>query len=136
MHESGENFGVTTGRFSEIWKRRGMKVNAGKSSVVKRWKRKYDWYVSSLLEHVSKFKYLVFMNQVQMELTDCTKEANERKVEKVDQIDCEYEGVRLKFARVLHESLLVPDLVRQWCEGRKYLEPATESIEHSVRMYA
>ena len=40
MHESGENFGVTTGRFSEIWKRRGMKVNAGKSSVVKRWKRK------------------------------------------------------------------------------------------------
>ena len=60
--ESKENLGTMVGRFVELCKKRGLKVNADKSKMMvlngeERWE--CDIYVDGIrLEHISEFKYL------------------------------------------------------------------------------
>ena len=63
--ESEEDLGAMMGRFVEVCRRRGLKVNPGKRKVmVLCGKEGLDckvWADGIRLEHVSEFKYLVFI---------------------------------------------------------------------------
>ena len=83
-----------------------------------------DIYVKGIrLEHVSEFKYLGFvLDELGTNVAECSRKvASERKVAGAIRSLINARDLQLEYARVLHETLLVPALiygVRQ-CYGKR-----------------
>ena len=115
--ESKEELRAMVGRFAELCRRRGLKVNAGKRNVMVlngEEELEGDVHVEGIrLGHVSEFKYLgCVLEESGTDGAECSRKVvSGRKVAVatrtlVNTMDLQYE-----FVRVLHETLLVPVLI-------------------------
>ena len=112
--ESEEDLRVMVRRFADVCRRRGLKVNAGKSKmVVLNGEEGLECEVCVdriHLEHVSKLKYLVcVMDESGIDDAECNRKvAGGRKVAGAIMCLVNTRSLQLECAMVLHESLLVP----------------------------
>ena len=99
---------VMVGRFDEVCKRKGLKINAGQSKVVvlnREEELECDVHVNVIrLEHVSGFKYL---GCVLDEAVCSRKVSSGRRVAGANRSLVNARDLQLECARVLHETLLV-----------------------------
>ena len=108
--ELEEDLRAMVGRFAEVCRRRGHKVNAGKSKMMVLGREeglKWEVYVDGMrLEHVSEFRYLgcVLDESGTNEAERSRKVASGRRV--VGDILVNTRSLQLQCAKVWHESLL------------------------------
>ena len=104
------------GHFAEVFRRRGLKVNEGKRKMMMLGGEEglecELWVDDIRLEHVLEFKYLgyVFSESVTDEAECSRKVASGRRVARAIRSLVNPRILQLEFARILHESLLVPVL--------------------------
>ena len=115
--KSEEELREMVGRFAEMCRRRGLKVNAGKGKVMGldgeeglECEVHIDWIH---LEHVSEFKYLCcVLDESVTDGAECSRKvANGRKVAGVIRLLVDVKDLQLEWARVLPETLLEPVLM-------------------------
>ena len=115
--ESEMDLRVMVRRFDEVCRRRGLKVNAGKSKVMilnGEEGIEYEVHVNGVcLEYVSEFKYLGYvLDESSTDGAECSwKVASKRKVVGAIRSLVNARDLQLECARVLHETLLVPVLM-------------------------
>ena len=123
--ESEEDLRGIVGQFAELCRRRGLKVNAGKSKVMVLNGEKgleCKVHVDGIrLEGVSEFKYLgCVLDELVTDGAECSRKVKcGRRVAGTIRSLVNYRDLQLVCARILHETLLVPVLcmaVRQ-CYG-------------------
>ena len=102
---------MMVGRFAEVCRRRGLKVNAGKSKVIvlggEEGLECEVCVYGTRLEHVSEFKYLVCA----LDESGNERLASGRRVPGAIRSLINARSLQLECARDLHESLLVPVLM-------------------------
>ena len=105
------------GRFAEVRRRRGLKVNAGKSKLMLlngEAGLECEAHVGEIhLENVSKFKYLGgFLDESGTDGAECSRKvASGRRFAGVIRSLVNARDLQLECARVLHKTLLVPVLM-------------------------
>ena len=115
--ESEEDLRAMIGQFAELCKRRGLKVNAGKSKrVVMNGEERLECEVhvnGICLKHVSEFKYLgCVLGESGTDGAECiSKVVSGMKVEGAIKSQVNARNLQLECARVLHETMLVPILM-------------------------
>ena len=115
--ESGEDLRAMVGRFVEVCRRRGLKVNAGKSKVtVLDGEEGLEWEVcvdGIHLEHVSELEYFGYvLVELGTDEAECSRNmAIGRKVGGAIRCLVNVRGLQLECAKVLHEPLLVSVLM-------------------------
>ena len=111
--ESEEVLGAKVGRFIEVCRRRGLKVNAGKSKVMLLgWEEGLECEVcvnEIRLKYVLEFKYLGFiLDESGTDEAECSRKVvSERRVAGAIRSLVNAKSLQLECVRVLHESLLV-----------------------------
>ena len=104
-------------RFVEVCRRRGMKVNAGKSRVILLYGEEElecaVYLIEILLEEVSEFEYLGFvLDESGTNGAECSRKVvNGRRVAGAIRTLVNARDLQLEFAKILHETLLVPVLM-------------------------
>ena len=105
------------GHFVEMCRRRGLKVNAGKSKVMflngEEGLESEVYIDGTRLEHVSEFKYLeCVLDESGTDEADCNRKvANRRRVAGAIRFLVNARNLQHECARFLHETLLVPVLM-------------------------
>ena len=128
--ESEEDLRVMVGQFAEVYRRRGLKVNAGKSKVMVlngEEGLECEVHVDRIcLERVSEFKYLVcILVESGTDGAECSRKvSSRRRVAGAFRSLNNARDLQLDWARVLHETLLVPVLIcgsetMLWKEGEE-----------------
>ena len=125
--ESEKDLRVMVGWYAEVCRRRGLRVNAGKSKVMVlngEEELECEVHVDGIrLEHVSEFKYLgCVLNVLGTYEAECSRDvASGRRVADVIRSLVNARNLQFECARALHETLLVMLLcmaVRQ-CYGKR-----------------
>ena len=113
--ELEEDLKVMVGWFTEVCRRRVLKVNAGKSKVKVKIGEEVlecEAHIDGVcLEHVSKFEYLGVMDEAGTDGAECSmKVASGRRVAGAISPLVNARDLKIECARILHETLLVPVL--------------------------
>ena len=114
--ESEEDLRVMVGQFAEVCRRRGLKVNTGKSKVMvlnglDGTGLEYEVYVDGVhLKNVSEFKYLRYvLDKSGIDGVECSRKvASGRRVTDAIRFLVNARDLQLECVRVLHEILLAP----------------------------
>ena len=114
--ESEEDLGVMVGRFAEVGRRRGLKVNPGRSKVMVlngEEGLECEVHVDGIrFEHGSEFKYLGnVLDESGTDKAECNRKvASGRRVVGAIRSLVNASVLQFECARVLHETVLVPVL--------------------------
>ena len=101
------------GRFVEVFRRRGLKINAGKSKVMVLGREEgleCEVYVDgTCLEHVSEFKYLgCVLEESGTDEGECSRKVASERIAGAIRSLVNAMSLQLECARALPESLLIP----------------------------
>ena len=144
--ESEEDLRVMVGWFAKVCKRRGLKVNAGKSKVIILNGEKgldCEVHVDGIhLEYISEFKYLgCVLDKSATDGAECKRKmASGRRVAGAITSLVNARDLQLEYARVLHDTLLVPVLIYDsetmlWREKERSSEGCTDGQPQRTGRY-